>query len=141
MAEKKIGDIVIGIIMLLFFVGAFSGLIVSFDSQFSNNEGYGSSLATISNNISSNYQESDVALQQNLLNGSSFSIPGGSDVDVRGSSQVALISKNSPGTIRNFIDVSTNYLLFNKLITGTLVLLMIALVTIVWLRFFRPGGV
>jgi len=141
MAEKKIGDILIGIIMLLFFVGAFSGLIVSFDSQFSNNEGYGSSLATISNNISSNYQESDVALQQNLLNGSSFSIPGGSDVDVRGSSQVALISKNSPGTIRNFIDVSTNYLLFNKLITGTLVLLMIALVTIVWLRFFRPGGV
>jgi len=140
MAEKKIGDIVIGIIMLLFFVGAYSGLIVSFDSQFSNNEGYGSSLNTISNNITSNYQESDVALQQNLLNGSSFSIPGGSDVDVRGSSQVALISKNSPGTIRNFIDVSTAYLLFNKLITGTLVLLMIALVTIVWLRFFRPGG-
>jgi len=140
MAEKKIGDIVIGIIMLLFFVGAYSGLIVSFDSEFSNNEGYGISLNTISNNITSNYQESDVALQQNLLNGSSFSIPGGSDVDVRGSSQVALISKNSPGTIRNFIDVSTSYLLFNKLITGTLVLLMIALVTIVWLRFFRPGG-
>jgi len=140
MAEKKVGDVVIGMIMLLFFVGAFSGIIISFDSQFSNNEGYGSSLNITNTNISNNYKESDKDLQQNLLNGSSFSIPGGSDVDVRGSSQVALISKNSPGTIRNFIDLSTTYLMFNKLITGTLVLLMIAVVTIVWLRFFRPGG-
>ena len=140
MAEKKIGDVVIGLIMLTFFLGAFSGLIISFDNQFSNNEGYGSSLNVTSNNITGDYKDSDVSLQQNLLNGSSFSIPGGSDVDVRGSSQVALISKNSPGTIRNFIDLSTNYLMFNKLITGTLVLLMIAIVTIVWLRFFRPGG-
>jgi len=140
MAEKKVGDVMIGMIMLLFFVGAFSGIIISFDSQFSNNEGYGSSLNITNTNISNNYKESDKDLQQNLLNGSSFSIPGGSDVDVRGSSQVALISKNSPGTIRNFIDLSTTYLIFNKLITETLVLLMIAVVTIVWLRFFRPGG-
>lgn len=141
MAERKIGDVVIGIVLAIMIIGSFSYMITEFDSQFTNNDGYGSELDTIYDNVSTNYKNSDKELEQKLLNSSVFSIPGTSDVDTRGTGEVFIMTKNSPGTIRTFLDLSIKYLMLHYIITSTIILLVIIITTILVLRFFRPGGI
>jgi len=141
MAEKKLGDVVIGLIALIFFVGGFATIISVFDGVSVSNEGYGASLSIIHNNISSVQKNADKELANKYFSNSSFSLTVGSYIDTRGSSEVAIMAKNSPNTIKNFMDLSFKYLLLNKIVSGAIIMAIITIIIILGLRFWRPGGV
>ena len=135
MAERGITDVIFGIIALVFFIGGFGFLISDFDSQYTNNEGYGQNINLTYQNLSSENNQNQQELY-NSLNGSSFSISATTQIDTRGYSQVGVMTKNSPATITNFFTLAGQYLMLNKIVSGTLLLFIIVLVTVLIVKAF-----
>lgn len=140
MAEKKFGDMIIGLLIGIFVLGVFSVAIFDFDSQFTNNENLGVNLTSLYNDSSADYTADEVELWQNTNNGSVFSITAGSDVDVRGTSQAILATKESPSTMTDFIRNVGGLIITHKLITGLIISMIIVIGLILFIRFLRPGG-
>jgi len=136
MANKKLSDVWLALIALIFFTGAFSIIISSFDMQFSNNEGYGTVINNSYVNASSSYQSSDQVLQQNLLNGSSFSIAEQQQIDTRGYASTSIINKESPNTFINFIKLSAKYMMLHPLIISTIITIIISVISLLFIRAF-----
>jgi len=140
MAERKIGDMAMGVIALILFVSVFSVVIVSFDSQFTNSEGYGDSLINISNTVISNYTTTELSLTDNTYNTTAQTITGGIDTDTRGSSQAIIISKNTPSTIKQFTNSLFEHVAASPVISLVLTLIIVAVGLVLVLRAWRPGG-
>lgn len=128
------------VIFGIFFLGMFSALLISFDTQYTNADTVSGDLQGIYNISRANYSSSEKSLQQDSYNTSSFSIPSASDVDVRGTSQTALIGKNTPSTIQTFILNASTYLKLNNLLIWFLGALVILTGIVLLLRFLRPSG-
>lgn len=140
MAEKKISDVWIGIIILGFFLVSFGAVIISMDGEFSNSEGYGDNISNIGSSVDTKYKDLEVDVRTND-EGSSQTLPSGTDVDVRGSSQVNILKKQSPDTISTFINASAKYIGFHPYITAMLISMVISIIIILGIRFWKPGGI
>lgn len=140
MAEKRITDLPYMIIYGLLFIGIFSALILSFDDQYTNTNNIGNDLDELYTDTKSGYDTSEKSLQQDTFNTSSFTVVTGSDVDVRGTSQAILSSRNSPSQMKIFMDNVSDQLKLHKYATIFVSSIIIILGITLFLRFLRPGG-
>lgn len=140
MAEKKIGDMVYVVIYLLLALGALSTLIIGFDEQYTNSDNIGGDIQGLYNSSSDDYYSSEVQVQDDTFNTSSFSITTGSDVDVRGTSQSILMARNSPSIMSDFANNLGGVIMIHPIISLFFGSMIIVTGVILFLRFIRPGG-
>lgn len=140
MAEKKVSDMLYFIIFGIFIAGAFSAIILSFDNQYANNANIGGDIEGLYNSSSSQYQSTEVSLQQDTFNTSSYSISPLTDVDPRGTSQTIQTARKSPAIMRNFVNSAATFFNAHKYIIIFISSLIILSGIVVILRFINPTG-
>lgn len=140
MGERKIGDLWIATIIGGFFLIVFSGFFLSADSLHGLSNSIGNNLDGLSNTSSDDYALIEQQLEDNTYNLSTFTVRENQFIDTRGTSQDFSISKDTTNSNKGFL-VNVGGLIKQPIIIGTIISLLISVGVILFLRFWKPGGI
>lgn len=140
MAEKKIGDVIIGGIFLLFFLGMYSAFFISADDIHGLTDSIGSDLEGINNQSFEEYTAIETQLEDDTYNLSTFTIRENQFIDTRGTSQDFIMGKDMTNTNKNFL-VNVSNIIKQPVIIGFLIFLVITVTIILFLGFWKGRGV
>lgn len=140
MVEKKLSDPLIGGAVFIVILGILLAMIINFDSQYSPNHNISDNLSTIHALADSNYKNTEVSLEQDTFNTSSFTVQENIQVDTRGVSQANLITRNNPSMIISVLNTASDMIPIHNSIKTFLGFMAILIGIILILRFIRPGG-
>lgn len=140
MAEKKIGDIPIGIIFMLFMFGLFFNFVYEAEKSYNVADNISDDISDIYSTAENSYYDSEVQLETTTHNTSTFTVQSNTIVDTRGTGQANIISSKHPATIGQVINNLGTVLKTHYLITSLLASLVIIVGITLFVRFLRPGG-
>ena len=140
MVEKKLSDPVIGAAVFILILGIFLAMIISFDTQYSPLNNISGNLSTIHGSADADYKATEVALEQDTFNTSSFTVQENIQVDTRGVSQANLITRNNPSMSISVLNTASDMLPIPNSVKAFLGFMVILVGFILILRFIRPGG-
>lgn len=144
MADKRIGDLGIALIIGIFVISIFSFAIIDMDNNTNNNEIINTHLNVVYNNISNNDNQLSYDLQTKTYgNGSAMTILPNQFIDTRGVGEGNIITQNYKSTFSIFIKNATDlnkwdyHGLIAKMVMGLISLVSIILFIRLWLGGFR----
>lgn len=140
MAERKIGHLLIGSIVLLFFIGMYANFFISADKIHGLSNSIGADLDGVSNQTFDEYTTIETQLEDDTYNISTFTVRENQFIDTRGTAQDFTISKDTTSSNKSFL-VNVMNLLKRPVILSFLISLLVAVGIILFFRFWKPGGI
>lgn len=138
---RKLGDVAIVLVIMLFLVSAFSIALLGMDDAAGITTGINDDLSYIKGNISRTNPDVVAGFSNQMDDpGEGLLPPDTGDVDTRGSSAAGILNTNSKNVFKAFLDVTGEKLHVPGIVMGLLYSLIGVIITIMFLRFIVSEG-